>query len=200
LPRRLMFGARTTAVAWMLGVLLCGLAANTAGHPFYHNPSRHPGLGYTGNDFGWPYTYLTTCLDAKQEAASRLPDDSVKKPHSIALPRQELVEFVMSEEPVVCLNTRRAWQNAGVIVVICLECGLCGYLLSRLRPELSSRSLGVLLLLVVATLVGTRSGLAHLYLYIPWYQLWQFAPWLALGVPAGFAVAAGFSLRQSAVK
>lgn len=195
-----MLGARTIAVAWMLGVLLCGLAANTAGHPFYQNPSRHPLLGYTGNDFGWPSTYLTTRLDAKQEAASRLPDGLVVKPHSIALPRQELFDFVLSEERVVWLSTVRAWQNAGVIVVICLECGLCGYLLARLRPDLSSRLLGVLLLLVVATLVGTRSGLAHLYLYVPWHRLWQFAPWLALGVPAGFAVAAGFSLRQSAVK
>lgn len=71
MPRGPLSSARTTAVAWMMELLLCGPAAVAAGRPFDHNCSWHPGLGDTRYDFGCSFTYLSTHLNAKQPVASQ---------------------------------------------------------------------------------------------------------------------------------
>lgn len=144
---------------------------NTAGFPFCENPARHPFKTYGGNDFGWPFTYLSTNFTDSQWQQMQRPGGGYAYPARVAIGPTEL----LSKQDIVTFNGRALTGNViawcAILVYGGLVLELCQHQCGRCRP-LNRRTL--LILLTGVLLIGglSRSGMFHYWCCRRHYQWW----------------------------
>ncbi|NQT36308.1 MAG: hypothetical protein HQ581_02400 [Planctomycetes bacterium] len=156
-----------TLTALLAGIVLL----NTVGFPFCENPARQPFTAYGGNDFGWPFTYLSTNFTASQWQQMRRPDGRYAYPIHVAIEPTEL----FSNQDVVVFSGRGLAQNVAAWCAILVYAAVVLELWQRQCRRSYPFTVRTILILMtgICLIAGlSRSGMFYHWWYLQYYKFW----------------------------
>jgi len=162
---------RPLTIPTLAALLASMVLLNIVGFPFYHNPARYPFTAYGGNDFGWPFTYLSTNLTASQWQQMRTRDGRYLLPSKVAIKPTEL----FSNQDVVTFSGKGLASNVAAWCAILVYAGVVLELWQRQCRRPCFFTVRTLLILTtgICLIAGlSRSGMFYRWWYLEYYTLW----------------------------
>jgi len=164
---------RPLTIPTLIALLASIVMLNTVGFPFCQNPARRPFTAYGGNDFGWPFTYLSTNFTASQRQQMRMPAGGYAFPASVAIKPTEL--FSDQEHDIVTFSRVGLASNLAAWCAILLYAGVVLELWqrqSRRSYPFTVRTILIMMTWICLTAGLSRSGMFYRWCYLQNYYLW----------------------------
>jgi hypothetical protein len=164
---------RALTIPTLIALLASIVILNTVGFPFCQNPARHPFTAYGGNDFGWPFTYLSTNFTVSQWQQMRRPDGRYAFPASVAIKPTEL--FSNQDQDIVTFSRIGLASNIAAWCAILLYASVVLELWqrqSRRSYPFTVRTILIMMTWICLTAGLSRSGMFYHWCYLQYYRFW----------------------------
>ncbi len=156
--------------------VVAGMAiVNSIGCPFCQTPPRTPFKTYGGNDFGWPFTYMSTNFTESQWRQMRLPDGRYQLPQKSDLAPTDLLH---SDHDVVEHSSSALLMNGWFAICIMAWTATIVEMWQRSTesaPNAKIPAVCALAMLTVLLALATRSGYFYNHISLPYYDEWYAA-------------------------